>query len=51
MSDLSVATTQSSPMKSSPSVSMTATAEAREHQLFAHMGKPRQSKAMDTYFF
>ncbi|SCZ95126.1 BZ3500_MvSof-1268-A1-R1_Chr11-3g03622 [Microbotryum saponariae] len=51
MSDLSVATTQSSPMKSSPSVSMTATAEAREQQLFAHMGKPRQSKAMDTYFF
>ncbi|SDA07631.1 BZ3501_MvSof-1269-A2-R1_Chr6-2g08733 [Microbotryum saponariae] len=50
MSDLDVAPTQSSPMKSSPSVSMTATVEAREQQLFAHMGKPRLSKAMDKYF-
>ncbi|SGY37580.1 BQ5605_C003g01838 [Microbotryum silenes-dioicae] len=37
-------------MKSSPVVSMVATAEEREQQLFAHMGKPRLSKAMDKYF-
>ncbi|SGY37576.1 BQ5605_C003g01837 [Microbotryum silenes-dioicae] len=50
MSGLVDALPRSSPMKSSSVVSMSATAEAREQQLFAHMGKPRLSKAMDKYF-
>ncbi|SCZ91341.1 BZ3500_MvSof-1268-A1-R1_Chr1-2g01346 [Microbotryum saponariae] len=51
MSGVDDAFKQPSPFKSSPGVvSMTATAEEREPQLLAQMGKPRLSKAMDKFF-